>query len=771
MRFDTAPSEFLNITLKSGFTGEVSFFGSTSTYKDYKVTILSGFSLGELMLLISVNGNQISIGLITCEGLITTNLKVLGFENEFQDGSNTLYVPLNTTLSKTMLVSTQYTSGLYTFQASVDIFGLEDTNNYLGGGISPVTNYNSIDPIDTLTSSFTGINWNRFSATKINYNGKYYIVPFQPVQGLPSSTLYITQFPIKYGYLSYNYIETSYLQYNSSVATTIHLDNLAKPFYPNISLINPTTTTFQLDSQVPFKVLVGTLPYKNYIQGTKGVLSTLYNREFPLYPYGMISGSCSSYMFGVTFLLPYYSNTMLKYSLRIDQFSIDYIYSALTLDNVAPILNSIKYSEALYPLYYISINASDALSGISRIDIGEISMTSKHLTSGTIFNGLFESTFYPHQLNYTSQYTITIFDNAQNFYKLDYDYYFGMQIEYIQTPILRKISSPYSITSLNWDKPELAKPGIKRTLSITLSSFSRTSPQLKVNIPNYESTFIYMTFNQSTGLYKADYYLPYGLYTQNIDYQLIVHPYTFGVSSLYSLFGESALLSVTNSNPLGADQFPPVIVSYTPSGSPITLTSGLNNVSVEITIQDGINGFESGNITFSSDLDPQGFSFKFDSSTMVSSGVYRFKMPMNVVSNYCSPQVYDIKSIFLSDKMGYISQHPAPDMNYLNPWYIMNSKGFKSQFSVLCPTGSIPDPNPPKLKNLVMTLPSTNINICGFESERTITLEVTVGDSESGILEKNSPYIYFEGLNDIIGYQSVFLATDINGDKTFLLQC
>ncbi|KYQ90459.1 hypothetical protein DLAC_09082 [Tieghemostelium lacteum] len=792
-----------SISIASNGIGSVIVDGfRNNTVKMFYMQVSGGIFEGSNVISVIVNSDPAqTISMYNCEAPpalqipTLTSTQVIRYEDSQSIGSNTLYIPISG-LSKDMIVSTSYSKGYFTFDAIVEQSLMTLTykiqpnptltsdghcefyigngyfiitmlvNTFLGnqnGTITSRKNYVYSDATDTLTNSFIGTNLDWFNTLKISVGSDNIYTTYKPVQGLPASTLYVSQYPTQINYLSGSVFTFTQQFYNSSITNDWNFGYTGKVFAPE-TLNSPTMGSDFVSSSSDITVVYGYLTSKNYIQGTKAIFgTTFFKRDFPLYPYGIQNGNCNNYTLYIAFLVPYYSSTTTPISrLTIEQYTINYSYVWSELDQVVPQLSTMELTYMDYPQLNLRISAFDSLSGISKIVINDITLTAKDLVENTIFNGFYETSIYPHQINYGYDYSVTVYDNAYNsqLYQYKFDKSGLYDPRFPSTMVISKLDSPYNITELFWDS-SINLPGMNRTLYIRIDTPDPKlfRPKLTVNIPNYQVTSdnFYMTLNTSTGYFHGTVYLPNGLYSQTIDYELQVYPYTFGVSSLYSMFGESALLSVNNSNPLGADQFPPIIVSYKPPTSPITLTSGLSTVSVEITIQDGINGFESGNITFSSDLDPQGFSFNFNSSTMVSQGIYKFDLTFNIVGLYCVQQNFDIKSIYLSDKMGYISQHPAPGKNYLNPWFAMNSQSITSIFSVKCPISSIPDPTPPVLDSFIVE-PISTVNLCGNQSERTFTIKLAIRDPESGVLVKNAPYVYFEGLNDLIGFQSAFVS-------------
>ncbi|KYQ90461.1 EGF-like domain-containing protein [Tieghemostelium lacteum] len=810
--FKKLPDETIDLTM-FGLTIVKQVVYNNGTYMNIYVQISAGLLVGQKNLQAIVNGGTaFSLGIYTCAAPPTLNIglsskaKVFRYESEFTSTSNTIYIPLDD-ITLNMIVTTGYVSGPLSFRAFIYpkymelkysivenpiLTGdgscvLSINNGYTttqliipttfstqNGTKSNMQNYITTKTIDTISSSYIGENWKWFNYLKVIFEGNAFNLMYQPVQGSPNSTLFVSQLPIVTPFFTSKSFDFNYFQYNTPQNTTWAVQTLPNSFTP-IGSITPSTITMDVENNMPFGAVVGTLMGKNYLTGTSGSLVIgSYTRDFPLYPYGISSGTCFSYSMTTTLLLPLYSSTVnMKQVLSIENFSIEFPYITTANDLDPPVLISTTATllNSITSEFIFSVTASDEISGISKIIYNDIILTSENLVSGTIFNGVFETIIYPYQLNYGFKYAINIYDNAFNMFHFNLNLdTVGLDDPRFVGIISNRIARPYIISELFWDSPTPNKPGMNRTLSLKIASSAY--PKLTINIPNYPKfpDNLYLKRNSTAGYYEITVYIPDGLYTQDIDYTLQVYPYTLSVSTLYSMFGESALLSVTNTNPQGADQFPPMISQYTlPSGT-IQLSSGLNNVSIHLTIQDGINGFDGGNITFSSNLDPQGYTFNFDNTTMVSQDHYKFDLTFNIITQYCRAQVFDIKSIYLRDTMGYYSQYPSNGNTVMNPWYLMNANGSISQFTVNCPSSSVNDPNPPVLNNFIIKS-STTINMCGKESERSVTLELTVSDSESGLLTKNAPYVYFEGLNDILGFQSTFVSgqPSVLAPKTYQL--
>ncbi|KYQ90456.1 EGF-like domain-containing protein [Tieghemostelium lacteum] len=652
---------------------------------------------------------------------------------------------------------------------------IDSSSILTSGGTRGDYTYYTPSKFTSLITNFVGVDYNGFGYAKYDFSyGVYY-----PVQGNGSTLLYISQVQMNQNILfATTTVTYTNILYPVSTPQGLGIPILALYFQP----ISPTPTTniINLYTQSQIKGAVVSVPQKNYISGVKAQLlsgsSLEYITPYPTFPYGMISGTTNQYTMATVFLHPLYVQLT---GMQTRQFTYaettlvyTYFVSGFELDIDKPILKKIQFIPFKFSTWIIKVRAVDEISGISKIQIGPIEFTAKDLTYGSIYDGIFEKEIYPHQLAFGYQYQVKIFDNAYNLYSFEYTYDTYKYNVIFPQPMVPKLVSPKKMIQFTLSSGTLITMGSDNYNTVLEFNISDANPalyrpMLKINLLNLynrsqENT--YFTWNNAKKLFEFPLNLPGRLASQVLDYKLVVYPFTFGVQSLASLFSKDVAFIKINQT-TETDQFPPIIdgVSYSPSSSVIITAGTTTRLEISVTIAEYMNGLAGGNITFGSDYDPIGFTFNFtdEFKDPINSNVYTFVVKFGPES-YCIEAMYTITSVFLIDGKGFASVYPS--MQYYNPLYNLLVDGVNFSFQVGC--GTLPTDNvEPKLNSFSVVPYSNPLDICKGPSQRTVYIDFETSDQLSGILSKNLPTVYFEGLNDIIGFQPSIIDLTTNGSN------
>eukprot|EP01133_Synstelium_polycarpum_P009176 gene9176-10767_t len=380
------------------------------------------------------------------------------------------------------------------------------------------------------------------------------------------------------------------------------------------------------------------------------------------------------------------------------------------------------------------------------------------LIEGTVYNGVFEKTFtFPYSSdNFFS--SILLFDRYLNEFRYitRSNLYVPNTIVYLspQDKLVGLNLAPNNITSVYYDNNDIDTTNkvTKNVMYITVSapdhslvlkvSFIFGDIQMPENINRFESGWhssCLAPWSTTKYAYSCEFELPKNLCGGYIYYEID------SVTPITSIDMESRIgpgLRVFSND---CDQLGPVVTAVAASTTRYTMTDPSVNFKIAwtLTIQDTLNGFDSGMIEVVSDYDNLARIYTLDQSSRVSgdqfSGTYPIEL--SIVGKTCARvQVYTIRSISLKDTGG---NWLNSSTGSLDPFFmIKTTQEFTNiNITVDCLANTL-DTEPPKLLDLVVSHDLVDVG----RWNRTITVNYTVEDTGSGISMRHSPYVHLIGL-------------------------
>ncbi|KAM9996017.1 hypothetical protein ACTFIY_002198 [Dictyostelium cf. discoideum] len=241
----------------------------------------------------------------------------------------------------------------------------------------------------------------------------------------------------------------------------------------------------------------------------------------------------------------------------------------------------------------------------------------------------------------------------------------------------------------------------------------------------------YSIWDNNLQKYKVEFYLPPNLSKMNILYYIYLgldHDTQYSTSHFQSWVSpNNATLSVYSS--IG-DMMPPLVRSYVVNVSSVDSGDFLNYY---LTIEDGYNGFDYGEITIMGSVDFIQWNFTFSSGENKNPlvGVYNF----SIYIPKCIAQSYNIYHLKLVDKTGvfseYIFSKPQP-FPIIDPLV----KLIVNEYKFICPINLYSN-SLPVLKDF--TFEPLSIDVGGPDSSRTVIFTMVVeGTAKAG----SKPTIY-----------------------------
>ncbi|KAM9991954.1 hypothetical protein ACTFIZ_012633 [Dictyostelium cf. discoideum] len=466
----------------------------------------------------------------------------------------------------------------------------------------------------------------------------------------------------------------------------------------------------------------------------------------------------------------------------IHQYSNQYRY----VDEKPPSLLSVSIKTLDYMNAILHIDACDNLSGVGIIKVGQVTFTSSDLVKGTVFNGSFEK--YLNYFNFPNYHEIILIDNVGNqkivpyptnwpivepgsIYAIDFilssngtnnnnnNNNNNSNINnsdsnnennedrldessnsdgYIYTVVLKYSNSLYgknpSLNDLSFT------PGFQFFYNSDSASKFLKSP----------SNYLLMKWSSQYRGYVVDFYLPSYLSNQAIQYQIISSGKVYDTSSLTSLLGYKAAV-FKSIRQLKYDTMPPIVrqIKRTPENGIKYPNQNDDPISWEIQILD-TSGFQSGNITFTSEFDLVGYSTFFtlanaeENLSNPTTPTFKFSIPKSS-SVWCRPHTYRISSLSLLGMDGQYSTTLNDLTDYINPfsWLASNLTELEMKYSVRiqCPTEKILDITPPLLYGFTTSI-KTSIDVGSLN--RALKVSFRIEDAQSGISSNHIPIVYLE---------------------------
>ncbi|KAF2075453.1 hypothetical protein CYY_003234 [Polysphondylium violaceum] len=524
-------------------------------------------------------------------------------------------------------------------------------------------------------------------------------------------------------------------------------------FQPTTNLeFNQTVTFIEPPSATPTgsPALVSTPPtpyrsfhvqfsYTNNIYDIGAVIqigSTFTLSFLQIYPYGYTSIlSSNKYNKIFEFNLNPYFNGSLEYSPLVAN---PILGDGITPDKDAPIIQfiSIEKITGNTPLYVLQAKITDATGFVSLSNFGDYT----NLVLGSIKDGVYEFLYDP----YLTPRVVEITDVAYNSKTVELFDFLNLQL--LSLP--KKTFNISTVTNVKFEFNDVntTSSSVSNRLYIYTTDEDTSFYPFIVSQKNvFESEKNYGSYDTVNGCYSIPFTIKKNSITGVYDYYIYVDPYTFIQGTVFAqMFGSLAELRV---NSYYGDSLGPMIIDVMTETVPQVVSQN-TYIGWNITIQDNINGFKVGFISFMSNVDLFKYQFRFDASNRYSGdkylGNYQFLIPIDY---RCRSQVFSIFKVYLEDEMGHISDYRVDrpnTINGFNPTMYFSNFTESTMQTTNCDGNGLVNPSFPKLKSFDFN--PKQVNTYSTQADRLVKFSFTTFH-ESGILLESKPIIYIQDNN------------------------
>ncbi|EGC37466.1 hypothetical protein DICPUDRAFT_149956 [Dictyostelium purpureum] len=268
--------------------------------------------------------------------------------------------------------------------------------------------------------------------------------------------------------------------------------------------------------------------------------------------------------------------------------------------------------------------------------------------------------------------------------------------------------------------------------------------------PVYTSTtnvnIFYSRFNEDLKLFELEFYVECNTQLNEFNFDLYISTMVITYQAL------DTKLKIKKSN---LDLQGPMFKDIKKI-SPITIdkNNNIGQIGWSISIEDPINGFESGYVTIRGEVDQSIYNITFTAKDVKAGGdeflgEYDFIIK---ISYPCISQNYKISEVGLYDKIKRFSYFsltsPNPVSATLNPFmYFLNEPSINKVF-LTCKSDEIVslDTTPPELNSLTVSSQTIDVG----SKDRAFTISFTASDPESGLKNNTYPIVYLSTSNNRI---------------------
>ncbi|KAF2074672.1 hypothetical protein CYY_004022 [Polysphondylium violaceum] len=524
----------------------------------------------------------------------------------------------------------------------------------------------------------------------------------------------------------------------------LHNFQYQRPGYSKI-ILNPTfgSTVNSVKNFITFWV-EQLANYNSYTVGRRTVTN-----PYTLYPYGFSSGTIVAFNSSISVMLgPYSSSTQLPVMVN----SMTFVNFPFIIDFGYPEINSIEFVPTrITNIVICRVNITDDLSGLERMKLSEYSDTPfiidpSNLVSGTFKKGIYEKVI---DLNFqkviieigltdkterVSHFVINLYGlldySPLDISKISTFYFQFNNIDVSNVGVMNRVYLNFTNVDIHRRIP------FKLISSLEIASKFSGSNVLKT--PKEDLHYEFLFWNEKIQMYEAEFWIPARLFSGSLDYHLNINGDLVDTTILSNLVGENATLKVFS---LSADEMPPMVTILQAFPSTVVPISDPIDIGWELEITDDINGLEYGELTIASDFDLVGYTFSFSPDDIINKNEHQdtYMFPIKILPN-CRSQTYYIKSLYLRDKSGHVS-----NSSYLNdgnnpsipsPFFMFYKDLSLYTITTDCP--SITDNEGPTLLNF-----STSTQTLDVTSSNTFTVYFETYDP-SGISVRHNPIIYLD---------------------------
>ncbi|KYQ89604.1 EGF-like domain-containing protein [Tieghemostelium lacteum] len=528
------------------------------------------------------------------------------------------------------------------------------------------------------------------------------------------------------------------------------------------------------------------------------------------YPYGVVSGDLNAFNVSISLLAvnnytgPIYSQITIEGAQVTHITDIDG-----TTTYTRPLIKSFTIDNIGGGYYCVRVGVSDTF-GILSIRVDNFILKNSDLVYGNLYDGIYEKIVYL-PVVFTQYPTLTVTNRvllltivnqgAMPIINLDYNIYPSWST-------YGKIKNPKQTFSTipNYNSPSILNLEFLNPTDIIYFYFENNNINVsdtdtentlhfKMNMEPLNPRLIFPMFgivnewsdytlnndldlgyyNSTSEEFIVKFKLPKNLFPGPRNWVLTINQLTITYAYYYPLNPNNATLNLINGN---ADEMPPLITqfSFYPSTSATVNGNTPENIALNMTINDIINGFKSGKVVITGNLDKVGYTFDLVPEIAVQSNPLQFLLNMTIPGN-CRTQYYTITYVILEDNGGQTSEYNGADYNTLNLDPFLLISDVSKVFNVYCNNDvntvapgiysrDILEVNapPPHSDNIPPSLVSFNLST--FELDvgtvnRDIVVTFQTQDLESGISLKNLPIVYFTSNGETLSITSTLESTAI----------
>ncbi|KYR01251.1 hypothetical protein DLAC_02370 [Tieghemostelium lacteum] len=509
------------------------------------------------------------------------------------------------------------------------------------------------------------------------------------------------------------------------------------------AIINPNCEfSLQNGYELPYSIIKMTVVNQQLTNIIGDIVSI--DKPMNYYPYGYQSGTYSQMNYTLNLLLaPFAQTQFTKATLGGSSKTLPFNY---TVDTIAPSIVNIRFYTIMDnpDLVLVHIMAMDNLSGISKFLLENVNepITNADRSSGDTNYGIYEK-FY--SINSVSIQQITTYDWAMN-YQIFQSYYI------FNWPSPLRTFDINSITKWYFEKYEVdvsengtyntlyfiyPSPDITRTFGFKLIYSYELATQFSSDTAD-KLNYDIVKWNPLVNMFSVEFYIPPRMFSGNLNYIFSADGTKHDPSIFSTIVGPNSTLSVIST---ASDELPPLVssISIYPNAT-VSVGSTPIEIGYKIEFTETLNGFESLNVTISSDMHPIGYQ----KITKLSGGIsYEVTVSITINPSECVPQTFYIKEVTTRDRSGHFasSTYRAPtDIHPTVPNPFIKVPNYKTQtIQVLCTNPPENDGTGPELLDFSVSTQEMDVSVMNRE----LVISFNIYDP-TGISDANIPIIFLE---------------------------
>ncbi|EGG17543.1 EGF-like domain-containing protein [Cavenderia fasciculata] len=577
---------------------------------------------------------------------------------------------------------------------------------------------------------------------------------FRPILGTPISATYISTIDTTKGrYYSISKFDSKYAEAFQETSNNPSLATLSA-FPTNVYNLmvggNGVRMMFFNSSITSFS------PVRN---STISYANEPFSISLP-YPYGLTNGLMGNNIKFTTvkLLSPFQGGAPQMNITSFPYFSskTSTIVAPALVDSIPPVVTNVEYLPLDSYSIIVRVEATDALSGVYRILIGQgrgaIQLKQYDLVFGDKNHGVFEVVFKFTHANLVGN-VLSIYDEAGNMATYTKTSNLGFNAYRLPDIPYNYFGSyyPQNITYFKFRENNIATTNmiVFSELRFNVSNLDKNfKPKMQLFTTHFDKEWTddYMFeghYDPILDLYVIPFKLPMNLFARSVEYSIFVRPFAWTPRSLVGFVGKEAYLNVTSA---GADEAGPIftgmsVLGYDGFFGNQYVVSGNTAPSFwwKFTIKDqGTNAFSWGEVVVSSNLDPLPYIIKINSDNFDgTSYTATIKLPPK-----CRSQNFKIANMTLYDSMGHRTILNA--MGFQNVRAGFSASAWENYYYLDVGCGAAFDNVAPVMTGFDFYPKAIDVS----SENRTIYFSLNVSDSTSGLDTRHIPKIYLTSLYD-----------------------